>query len=225
MKVLVAGATGGCGRLIVRRLTDLGISTRVFTRDARRAGALGDVEVVEGNALSADDCRRAVEGCHAVICALGERWVPRDHRIVDGDGVINLAEAACRAGARRFILVSGSIIWAPFFIRWFFHALRVMPIAEEKVRSEAFIRSSELAWTILWPGFLSNSRVRAEPLLLPESGRAPGLTSKQAVADVAVRCLNSENAIGQVFIVVDRSVRWGIWRGKPVHLDVPWTEW
>ena len=62
VKVLVAGATGGCGRLVVRRLADLGIATRVLTRDARRAVSLGPVEVVEGNALSPEDCRRAIEG-------------------------------------------------------------------------------------------------------------------------------------------------------------------
>ena len=106
MRVLVAGATGGCGRLVVRRLRDLGVATQVLTRDARRAASLGPVEVVEGNALSPEDCRRAIEGCQAVICTLGDRWVPPDGRIVDGDGVINLAQAAARAGARRFILVS-----------------------------------------------------------------------------------------------------------------------
>ena len=105
MKVLVAGGTGGCGRLVVRRLSELGTAARVLTRDARRAASLGSVEVLEGNALSPEDCQRAIEGCQAVICTLGDRWVPRDRRIVDGDGVINLAQAAERAGARRFILV------------------------------------------------------------------------------------------------------------------------
>src|SRR5262245_20974480 len=106
MKVLVAGATGGCGRWVVRRLNDLGITPQVLTRDARWAASLGPVEAVEGNALSEEDCRQAMEGCQAVICTLGDRWVPPDGRIVDGDGVINLAKAAERVGARRFILVS-----------------------------------------------------------------------------------------------------------------------
>ena len=73
VKVLVAGATGGCGQLVVRRLSDLCISTQVLTRDARRAASLGPVEVVEGNALSPEDCRRAIGGCQAVICTLGDR--------------------------------------------------------------------------------------------------------------------------------------------------------
>jgi uncharacterized protein YbjT (DUF2867 family) len=228
MKVLVAGATGGCGRLVVRRLSDLGIAPRVLTRNARRAASLGPVEVVEGNALSAEDCRRAIMGCEAVICTLGDRWVPRDGRIVDGDGVINLAQAADRAEARRFILVSSlgaGDSWAPFFVRWLFRLLGVMPILQEKTRSEEYVRSSGLQWTILRPGLLTNFRMRREPVLLPVTGRAPGLTTRQAVADVVVRCLQAENAIGQAFTVVDHLMRWAIWRGKPINLDVPWAPW
>jgi uncharacterized protein YbjT (DUF2867 family) len=228
MKVLVAGATGGCGRLVMRRLSDLCIATQILTRDARRAASLGPVEVVEGNALSPQDCRRAIDGCQAVICTLGDRWVPPDGRIVDGDGVINLAKAAELAGARRFILVSSLGLggsWFPFWGRWLLWVLRVMPIFREKGRSEEYVRSSGLQWTILRPGFLTNFRMRGEPVLLPVSGRAPGLTTRQAVADVAVRCLQSENAIGQAFTVVDHLMRWAIWRGKPIHLDVPWAAW
>jgi uncharacterized protein YbjT (DUF2867 family) len=230
MKVLVAGATGGCGRLVVRRLSDRRIATRVLTRDARRAALLGPVEVVEGTALSSEDCRRAIEGCQAVICTLGDRWVPRDGRIVDGDGIINLARSAEQAGARRFILVSSlgvgdSREWVPFFVHWLFRLLRVIPIVREKERSEEYVRSSGLQWTILRPGFLTNFRMRGEPVLLPATGRAPGLTTRQAVADVAVRCLQSDNAIGQAFTVVDHLMRWAIWRGKPIHLEVPWAAW
>jgi uncharacterized protein YbjT (DUF2867 family) len=228
MRVLVAGATGGCGRLVVRRLGELGVATQVFTRDARRAAQLGPVGVVEGNALSPEDCRRAVEGCQAVVCTLGDRWVPADGRIVDGDGVINLAKAAERAGARRFILVSSlgsGDSWAPFFVRWLFRLLGVMPILQEKTRSEAHMRSSGLQWTILRPGFLTNFRMRGEPVLLPVAGRAPGLTTRQAVADVAVRCLQSADAVGQAYTVVDHLTRWAIWRGKPIHLEVPWAAW
>jgi uncharacterized protein YbjT (DUF2867 family) len=228
MRVLVAGATGGCGRWVVRRLSDLGIAARAFTRDARRAASLGAVEVVEGNAFSLEDCRRATEGCQAVICTLGDRWVPPDGRIVDGEGVINLVRAAERAGARRFILVSSlgaGDSWAPFFVRWLFRAIGVMPIIREKGRSEVYLRASGLRWTILRPGFLTNFRMRGEPVLLPVSGRAPGLTTRQAVADVAVRCLQAENAVGQAFTVVDHLMRWANWRGKPIPLDVPWAAW
>jgi uncharacterized protein YbjT (DUF2867 family) len=163
-----------------------------------------------------------------VICTLGDRWVPVDGRIVDGQGIINLAKAAEREGVPRFVLVSSAGAgdsWAPFFVPWLFRLLRVMPILREKGRSEEYVRSSGLQWTILRPGLLTNFRMRGEPVLLPVTGRAPGLTTRQAVADVAVRCLQSENAIGQAFYVVDHLMRWATWRGKPIHLDAPWAAW
>jgi uncharacterized protein YbjT (DUF2867 family) len=175
-----------------------------------------------------EDCQRAIEGCQAVICTLGDRWLPRDRRIVDGDGVINLVKAAELAEARRFVLVSSlgaGDSWAPFFVRWLFRLLGVMPIIREKTRSEGYVRSSGLHWTILRPGFLTNFRMRGEPVLMPVTGRAPGLTTRQAVADVAVRCLQSLDAVGQAFTVVDHLTRWAIWRGRPIHLDVPWAAW
>ncbi len=228
MKVLVAGGTGGCGWWVVRRLADLGIAARVLTRDARRAASLGPVEIVEGNALSPADCHRAIEGCQAVICTLGDRWVPRDGRIVDGDGVINLAKAAELTGARRFILVSSVGVgdsWTPFFMYWIFRLLGGMPILQEKTRSEEYVRSSGLQWTILRPGGLTNFRMRGEPVLLPATARVPELTTRQVVADVAVRCMQSENAIGQALTVVDHLVGWAVVGGTPFHLDVPWAAW
>ncbi len=163
-----------------------------------------------------------------MICTLGNRWVPSDSRIVDGDGVINLAKATEMAGLRRSVLVSSGAAgdsWAPFFVRWLFRALRVLPIIREKGRTEAYARTSGLQWAILRPRLLTNFRMRGEPVLLPVTGWAAGLTTRQAVADVAVRCSQSENAIDQAFPVVDHLMRWAIWRGKPISLDVPWVAW
>jgi uncharacterized protein YbjT (DUF2867 family) len=227
-KVLVAGATGGVGKLVVCRLQLLGVPARVLTRDRQRAAGLGAVEIVEGDALVREDCARAVAGCDAVICTLGDRTVPRGRPIVDGDGIVNLVDAAVAAGAHRFVLVSGLGVgdsWRriPFFIRWFFQWLKVIPIVKEKTRSEEYLRSSALQWTILRPGGLFNWRMRAEPLLTV-AGRVAGITTRQGTADVAVRSLASQNALRTTLTVVNHSVRATL-EGKAFQLDVPWQPW
>lgn len=227
MRVLVAGGTGGCGRLIVQRLVQRGRSVQVLTRSPQRAAQLRPVEACEGTALSLEDCRRAVESCQAVVCALGATVDDVSGPLVDGDGVINLAQAAIDAGVERFILVSSlgvgdSWQWMPYPVRWFFQLHGEVPILEEKARSEAYLRSGEIAWTILRPGFLTNASMGTEPLLLTPSGRVLGVTSRQAVADAAVRCLDSDRAIAQTFTVVDGWLKRAIWRGEPVQLNVPW---
>lgn len=227
-RVLVAGATGGVGVQVVERLRALGVSCRVLTRDSRRAARLGDVEVVQGDALVLADSIRAVEGCDAVICALGERKVPADRPIVDGDGIIHLADASVTAAAQRFLLVSSlgvgdSWQWLPFPVKWMFHAMRAVPILNEKVRSENHLKTLDLGWTILRPGYLTNRGMRSEPLVT--TGRAGGTTSRQAVADVAVRCLRSPNTLGAVLTVVDRSMRITLSQGDPFYLDALWEPW
>jgi uncharacterized protein YbjT (DUF2867 family) len=226
-RVLVAGGTGGTGRLAVRRLGLLSIPTRILTRDRRRAAGLGPVEVVQGNALIEDDCRRAVDGCDGVFCAVGVHKTRWQGACVDGDGIIHLARAAEQAGARRFVLMSSlgvgdSMAWMPLPVKGLFRLLGAGPLLREKARSEEYLRSSALAWTILRPGGLHGVRMRSEPALT--TGKLPGLCGRQAVADVAVRCLGSANASGRVLTIADGWLRRWLY-GEPFPLEMPWAPW
>lgn len=227
-KILVAGGTRGVGILVVRRLLLLNVPFRILTRDRARAVRLGDVEIVEGDALNREDCRRAVEGCDAVICTLGEQSIPQGRAAVDGDGIINLIAVSVGAGVKRFVLISSLGVgdsWRrlPFFMRWFFQATGLIRLLAEKTRSEDYLKTSGLEWVILRPGGLINRQIRAEPLLT-EDGLVPGLTTRQAAADVAVRCLASQNAAAKVLTVVNRWLRCSL-LGKEFPLDIPWQRW
>ncbi len=230
MKVLVTGATGGCGRLIVRRLGQLNHSVRALTRDARRADFGPGIEVVEGNALAPEDCARAVAGCDAIITTMGERRMPADGRIVDGAGTRNLVEAAEAAGVRRFVLISSlgvaeSWDWMPWVVKQFFNTLRVRPILAAKGEAEARVRAGRFQATILRPGGLSNARMRSAPLIVAPDVHVPGFTTRQAVADVAVRCLDSANVTGRTLTVVNGGLRRWMRGIEPVELTAAWTAW
>jgi uncharacterized protein YbjT (DUF2867 family) len=227
--VLVAGGTGGTGRLVVRRLALLRIPARVLTRDRHRAAALGRVDVVEGDARAEEDCRRALDGCDRVICTAGRHKARWQGPSVDGDGVINLARAAERAEVRRFVLVSAlgvaeSWQWLPRPVKWLLQLIDLRPLLRDKARSEEFVRSSGLAWTILRPGFLHGGPMRADPVLTV-SGQVPGVCGRQALADVAVRCLEAHNAPGRVLAIADGWCRRWLRGGEPFQLDVPWASW
>ena len=227
-RVLVAGGTGGTGRLAVRRLSQLSIPARILTRDRRRAAGAGLVDVVQGDALVEEDCRRAVDGCESVICAMGVHNTRWKGPCVDGDGIINLARAAEKAGALRFVLVSSlgvgdSMEWMPFPVKAIFRLFNMAPLLREKARSEEYVRSSGLAWTILRPGLLHGGQMRSDPVLTV-TGRVPGISGRQAVADVAVRCLRSDNAQGCVSAIADGWVRPWL-QGESFQLDVPWVGW
>ena len=77
MNVLVLGASGATGRLVVTQLLSRGISTRIVVRESSVVSeeilSHEQVEVVRGNIteFDVDMHARLVEGCDGVICCLG----------------------------------------------------------------------------------------------------------------------------------------------------------
>ena len=67
MKVLVLGATGGTGRLIVGDALTKGHSVVALVRSKARAPNLPGVDMIEGDARDEGAVSRALDGCDAVI--------------------------------------------------------------------------------------------------------------------------------------------------------------
>ena len=66
MRVLVTGATGGTGRLIVKELVRQAHSPVVLARSPEKAGGLA-AEIVVGDAHNDTALSHALNGCEAVI--------------------------------------------------------------------------------------------------------------------------------------------------------------
>lgn len=155
-KVLVAGATGRSGRLIVEELRTQGYAVRAFVRDADDARELfgNDVEIVTGDVTDPASIVPAMGGISAVISAVGAggtsgRSSPEK---VDYEGVRNLAQAAADAGVGQFVLISsmGTTHDDHPLNRMFGNVLLW------KARGEQAVRDSGVAYTIVRPGGLIN---------------------------------------------------------------------
>ncbi len=100
-KMLVTGATGNVGSLVVRELQGRGISVRAFVRDPDKAAAMLDdgVELVFGDFSNPESVRRALEGVEGVFlaCANDPRQVEYETGVID---------AARQAGVMRIIKLS-----------------------------------------------------------------------------------------------------------------------
>jgi uncharacterized protein YbjT (DUF2867 family) len=98
--VLVVGATGRVGRVLLRKLLIRGYSVKALVR--RRGEDSGDmmdsipqsVEVIEGDLGDYKACRKAVEGVDKVIfCAAARSTLSSDLNRVDADGVAMVSRA------------------------------------------------------------------------------------------------------------------------------------
>jgi uncharacterized protein YbjT (DUF2867 family) len=216
-KVLVAGASGRTGREILRELADRSVTVRAMTRSAENHESLvadGADEVVVGDLLNPTDAQRAVEDCDAVLFAAGSSLatgLTRPSRVVDGDGVLNLVEAAVEGSVQTVVLQSsigvgssrkGMPLWARLFVlRW---AVR------EKARAERALVDSGLGYVIVRPGWM-NDEVATGDLLVGEGSRTmTGSIPRADVARLVVASLYAPEALGRTLEVVARNAAKGV---------------
>ncbi|PNW81287.1 hypothetical protein CHLRE_07g349700v5 [Chlamydomonas reinhardtii] len=215
-KILVAGASGGCGKRVVDVLSSRGVPVRALVRDVSKAtsgsGLLAGVgsttEVVRGDVFQYASLPPALDGCAAVVCCTGASD-PRDPLgpfNVDFQGTLNLIAAAKQAGVKHFVLVTSigadelinplNLFWGVLF--W-------------KKRAEEELQRSGLTYTIVRPGGLKSKLgdgesagnvVMAAPGTYGFPPRKSGSILRTQVAEVCVAALTEPAAANKVVEVI-----------------------
>lgn len=144
--ILVVGATGTLGGLVVERLVADGQPVRALVRGPGAAAALsrpGVVTPVLGDLTDPASLSAAVADVDAVVTTANsvQRGGADTIESVDRAGNRALIEAARRGGVRRFVFVSalGASTDSP------------IPLLRAKAETEAHLRASGLAYTIVAP--------------------------------------------------------------------------
>jgi uncharacterized protein YbjT (DUF2867 family) len=170
MDVVIAGGHGQVGRRLARLLSARGDRVRGLIRnpdhadDVRADGAepvLCDLEHAGADAVA-----EAIAGADAVVFAAGAGAGSGAARklTVDRDGAIKLLDAARAAGAGRYVIVSSVGAESPPDGNDVFSIY-----LRAKAEADAAVIASDLAWTIVRPGRLTNDpgtgavRVQREP--------------------------------------------------------------
>lgn len=164
----------------------------------RDEAQIEEIEALGAEAVLADlteDVTRAVSGCDAVIFAAGSGG--DDVWGVDRDGAINLIDAAEAQGAERFVMLSAinadSPEDSPEALREYLRA---------KAEADQYLRESELTYTIVRPGSLTNEegtgRIRTGADLDRERGDVP----RADVAHTLAAALTTESTHGLTFEIL-----------------------
>ena len=164
MNLLIIGATGGTGRQLVTQALERGHQVTALVRRPPRAAPRPALTPVVGDVLDPGSLDRAIHGQEAVLSALGhKRWLAPS-RILS-EGTRNLIAAMTRHGVQRFVCETALGISDAWWQMGLYYTLFVRPVIlpfyfRDKVRQEAVIRASGLAWTIVRPGMLTNGPPR-----------------------------------------------------------------
>lgn len=161
MKLLVFGATGGTGRELVRQALERDHSVTAFARDPAALAERDGVRVLAGDALDAAAAEHAVSGHDAVLCVLGSPATRPG--TVRSHGTRNIVRAMRNAGPRRLVCqstigIGDSRTQLPPRYKYLLVPLLLRATFAEHERQEAIVRSSELEWTIVRAGALTDGQ-------------------------------------------------------------------
>ena len=218
MKVAIIGGTGFVGGYIVDALLAAGHEPHVLVRPGSedKLHKADQCRITSGDLDSTEAVDAVVAGCDAVIYNVGIlREFPRQgitFEALQYRGAGTVAEAAKRAGIRRFLLMSANGIDSA-----------QTPYQTTKLKAEAAIRDSGLDYTIFRPSVifgdprgtmefatqLYEEMVRAP---LPAVGFHTGLSPAHGevvmspvhvrdVADAFVNALSDDSTIGKSFVL------------------------
>ena len=163
MRLLIAGASGRTGRLLLERALAHGHDVTALIRDTSSRPEPGRrLTVVVGDVLVPETLEPAVRGQDAVVSMIAPR--PRTNGRVYVEGTRNLANAAVRAGVHRFVVVSaegagadtGTLTLAYRLVMRIPVVARLYPdiaVMEDELRARC-----DLDWTVVRPPILTNGR-------------------------------------------------------------------
>ena len=226
--VLVLGANGGTGRLVVQTLVAAGGSTRGSgTRRpcvaATRSGLLdydlptvggdtaanGSVKTLAVDVASLSSVRAAIGAVPdlgaVVFCASSSK----DAFGVDRDGVVHAAASCLEFHIPRLVVVSSGAVSRPDSPVYLLLNTVAKGIMEAKIQGEDAVRAlyrddalqqQGIGYTIVRPGGLTNEEpVGSAGLELNQGDTKSGRLSRQDVAAICVACLDSPDAFDATF--------------------------
>jgi uncharacterized protein YbjT (DUF2867 family) len=204
MEVLVIGGHGKVGLRLLRLLAGDGHRGRGVIRKAEQASDLAAVgaEAVLCDLEHGDDLRPHLGGADAIVFAAGAGpgSGPARKRTVDYGAAVASMEAASDLGVTRFVIVSSigthDVAGATEVMR---------PYLQAKRGADDALKQSDLDWTIVKPGHLTDApgsgRVRVSRAF---GDRAD--VPRDDVALVLLECLRAPNTIGVEFELFEGDV-------------------
>lgn len=184
MQIVVAGAHGQIAMLLHPLLRERGHEVRGLVRDPAQGDDLREVgaEPVVCDLEALDDITGPVGEADAVVFAAGagpgsgaeRKWT------VDRDGALKLMNAALLNAIPRYVMISAMGVEEPRGNEVF------RTYQKAKAQADAALRDSDLEWTILRPGRLTDEPATGRVALGPDlpSGEIPRSDVAAVIAEV-----------------------------------------
>jgi len=215
MKVLVTGATGRVGSLLVAELIERGVDVRIFTRNEPNPKVVpSEVEVAVGDLLDPESVARAMEGIDKLF-------------LLNAVGPSELTEALIGFGMARRARVKHVTYLSAFKA----DRIKDSPNLAAKFAVECAIGNSDIPFTFLRPNYFIQNDAQLMPMIagaglypVPLGEAGVSAVDIRDVAEAAAISLTEKGHVGQTYDLVgpttisgpSNAALWSKLMGKPI---------
>jgi uncharacterized protein YbjT (DUF2867 family) len=197
--IVIAGGHGKIALRLARLLGARGDTVRSLIRNPGHAAGVHatGAEPVVADMEELDSLAEFVEGADAVVFAAGAGpgSGPERKRTVDLGAAVKLLDAAQATGARRYLMVSSIGAGDPASASG-----SMRPYIEAKAEADAALSASDLDWTIVRPGMLTDDPGTGLVWVGEEERRAA--VTRDDVAAVLAGCLDEPQTVRKTFVLL-----------------------
>ncbi|WP_460944237.1 NAD(P)-dependent oxidoreductase [Spirosoma daeguense] len=187
MKLLIIGATGSVGRLLVEQALEQGHTVTALVRNPAKLNTIqqANFQAIQGDVLDLASVKKAVCGQDVVLCAVGGGRKGG----VRAEGTRNIIDAMRANGVKRLICQTtlgagdskGNL---NFFWKYIMFGFLLRSAYADHEKQERYVQQSALDWILIRPAaFIDGPRTGNYQHGF--SAAAKGLTLKISSADVA----------------------------------------
>ena len=204
MNILVVGATGSIGSLVVEEALRQGHSIRALVRSPEKGRRLpAKAEIIVGDLTRPDTLANAVEGVDGIVFTHGSDGGGKvGSETVDYGGVRNVLAALGSKKARIALMTAIGVTNRASSYN------RSSESHDWKRRGERLVRSSGLPYTIVRPGWFDYNKPDEHHLVFLQGdtrkagNSSDGVIARTQIAEVLAHSLTSDQALRKTFELV-----------------------
>lgn len=197
MRVVILGATGGTGKILVREALQRGHHVVAAARDPTRLEVTraANLNAVKVDVLDPASLDAALLGADAVVFAVGSGDTKAS--TLRTEGVTQVLAAMKRQGVRRLVAMSGlgagdSFATLPFFVRKVIVPLVLKGLLEDQSGLERAVMASDVDWVVVRPGELKEKPATGQAKVSLDPTQVKHSVSRADVAEFILRQLESD---------------------------------
>ena len=181
MNLVILGATGGTGRLVVEQALTAGHAVTALVRSPEKLTIRNSsLRVIAGRATDAGDVARAFEGADAVISTLGGTGS------VIADSTRAILEGAHKTAVKRIVVLSSFFVERDRLgaLSRLLTGIAAGSKIKDKIAGEQLLRQSDLDWTIVYASPLTDGPATGF-VVVPGKGTKREIWDRISRSDVA----------------------------------------